>query len=495
MISPSADPRPFAGAARALLVMPSLPDDHSDHAELRYFTELILRELPEMEAEVGCPVVPAAAPVPGTPAILVGPAAWNAAIDIAPAMTPFVRIDRGRKRVVIDAPTLAGVGEAFQLLRTAIAERRESLAPSLCETAGAVIDRLDKEVRRTFPLLHQRAPAWDAAVAAARATMQDADDLATLQRLMATLNDAHSWAKDTRVTGRLPYHLHDDGETARYWAVPERSAGWEQGVRPGDIALAPDTSPWRERTGSAPHARPWNIGYRALQGRVGEEIALAAIRRDGTTVRWTEPVPSLPWDEPITSGRLDERTGYLRIRGWLNSAEWMDAFTAALAEMQRYERLVVDLRGNVGGALVAAQDARSRFLSGKTSLGTIRYSTVAGEMDAPYEIIGEPPADGPRWTKPVRFLTDPVCYSATEDFLQGLQGLPHVQLVGQATGGGSGRPRTIALRPEIFATVSTALTYDRNGRCIEGTGLAPDIAIPADSSDPDATLRQAIAGW
>jgi carboxyl-terminal processing protease len=478
-----------------VLVLPALPDDHPERASLEFFTELILRELPEMAAEVGCPVVPAAVACIGIPVILVGPAAWNAAFDMAPAETPCVRIDRENDRVVIDAPTLAGVGQAFQLLRAAIAERREMLVPSTCGTAGEVIDRLDAEVRRTFPLLQERAPSWYDAVGVARDTMRDADDLATIQRLMANLLDAHSWAKDARVTGRLPYHLHDNGVTVRFWSVPETSAGWAHGVRSGDIALAPNTAPWRERTGSAAHARPWNIGYRALQGRVGEDVDLAAIRRDGSTVRWTEPSPSQPWDEPMSIGRIDERTGYLRVRGWVNSAEWMDAFTAALAEMQRYERLVVDLRGNVGGALVAAQNARARFLSGRTVLGTIRYSTVTGQMDAPHEITGEPSPDGPRWTKPVRFLTDPLCYSATEDFLQGLQGLPHVHLVGQTTGGGSGRPRTVALRPDIFATISTALTYDRNGRCIEGNGFTPDIAIPADPTDPDATLRHAIGGW
>ncbi len=498
---PDGDPRPFAGRDIATLVLPSLPQGDTEHEALASFTTLIVRELPELEAEVGCPLtISDAAPV-GAPAVLLGPARANPALDawrgerIDLPDGPCVVVDREADRVVVDAGTVAGMGDAMQLLRTAIAERRDVLVPSDCETPDAVIDRVDAEVRRTFPLLVDRVPEWAAAVDRARAAMRDADDLATLQTLMATLGDAHSWAKDTRVNGRLPYSLHDDGQTVRFWSVPEHSVAWSEGVRPGDRCVAPDLTPWRSRTGSVPHARPWNVGYRAMQGPVGSVVEMVAVRAGGGEVRWRETVPPLPWDEPITIGRLDARTGYLRISGWLDTPVWRDTFERALREMDHYDRLVVDLRGNVGGALIAAQDARSRFLPGRTDLGTIRFSTVNGSMDRAHDLVAEPPAAGPVWTKPVRFLVDPLCYSATEDFLQGLQGLAHVQLVGQHTGGGSGRPRTVRLRPHLIATISTALTFDRTGRCIEGNGFAPDIVIPADPLQPDTTLDAALAGW
>lgn len=498
------DPRPFTGRQRAGLILPQLPADHPDHHDLIAFRELILHELPELEAEVGCPVVPAdiASLTPDEPAILVGPASWNMALirwrstrSRPVPEGPYVAIDRQHERVVIDGPHLAEIGNAFQILRTAIAEGADVATPSPCVTAAEVIDRLDAEVRRTFPLLTERAPTWAAAVERARANMDSPDDLATLQRLMAALDDAHSWAKDPRINGRLPYHLHDDGQTVRFWSVPEVSAAWDHGVRPGDVCLAPDTTPWRERTGSVARTKPWNIGYRALQGRVGEVVELAARRGDGSEVRWQEAVPPLPWERPISTGRLDAHTGYIRILGWLNSRKWHDQLTSAFDEMTPFARLVVDLRGNVGGALVAAQEARTRFLADRTLLGSIRYSTATGELDRPHDIVAEPAPSGPTWTKPVRFLTDPLCYSATEDFLHGLQGLPHVQVVGQTTGGGSGRPRTILLREHIIATISTALTYDRTGRCIEGNGIPADIPIEPDVTDPDLTLELALRDW
>ncbi len=65
-------------------------------------------------------------------------------------------------------------------------------------------------------------------------------------------------------------------------------------------------------------------------------------------------------------------------------------------------------------------------------------------------------------------------YSAAEDFLLGLQGLEHVIVLGEPTGGGSGRPRTITITSELTLSISTVLTYDRNHRCIELNGLPVD---------------------
>lgn len=357
MIPDPPDPRPFRAADRAALVLPLLPDDHPEQESLGHLATLILRELPEMEAELGCPVVPMAVDAlpDDLPAMLVGPARMNSALERWRAARdlpdgPFVAVDRDGRRLVVDVPDLAGIGEAMQPLRTAIAGRRDLLEPSLCDTADDVLDRLDVEVRRTFPLLDERAPGWGSAVEWVRGELRDPDDLPTLQHLMATLGDAHSWAKDPRVNGRLPYHLYDDGTAARFSEVPEGTAAWEHGLRAGDVVWRPDTRSWWPRTGSVAHTKTWNVGFRALQGPVREPVDVVAIRGDGAAVRWEEKIPPLPWLEPIESGRLDARTGYLRVRGWLNGAPWQDAFEEALREMARYERLVVDLRGNIGGA-------------------------------------------------------------------------------------------------------------------------------------------------
>jgi carboxyl-terminal processing protease len=93
-----------------------------------------------------------------------------------------------------------------------------------------------------------------------------------------------------------------------------------------------------------------------------------------------------------------------------------------------------------------------------------------------------------------RRSTPPSPSSATarssEDFLLGLQGLDHVTVVGRPSGGGSGRPRSVRLTPGLLLTVSSALTYDRDGRCVEGAGIPVDVPVPA-SAGLDAALAAA----
>lgn len=498
-----ADTRPFRDELRCLVVFPDAPENSEERKAWSDFTALLRRESGELAAELGAPVefaTPGAIGA-GDARLLIGPVSlnphlrsWRDAYGLAIPDEPCIAIDLARKTVVVNAPTLAQVSEAFQLLRTAIWSESDLLASSFVSSSDEALDRVDAEVRRTFPNLARRTPNWAGNLEHARQRMADVDDLETVQTLMAHLDDAHSWAKDPRINGRLPYHTMTDLDGCRFWSVPEWSAAWEQGVRPGDVLLHPNAAEWTSRTGSTPHAKPWLIGYRMLAGKVGEAVELAVRRAGGETISWTEQIPSAPWQEPIEWKRLDRNTGHLRIHAWLNTTDWQDAFIAALGDVAPCERLIVDVRGNVGGALVAAQDARDRFLERETHLGSIQYSTITGEMARAEPLIGWPPAIGPAWNKPVRVLVDPLCYSATEDFLLGLKGLPNVELVGQTTGGGSGRPRTIALRPHLHITISTALTWDREGRCIEGNGLAPDTTVVPEANDPDASLRQAMRG-
>ena len=155
--------------------------------------------------------------------------------------------------------------------------------------------------------------------------------------------------------------------------------------------------------------------------------------------------------------------------------------------------MIVDLRGNPGGNLVAARAFRDRFLRERTVCGSVRFSDGTGALAEPAAIVGEPAEVGQRWDGEVRFLTDPLTYSASEDALLGLQGLPHVRVVGETSGGGSGRPRALRLLPGLGLTVSTALTFDRAGRCVEGAGIAVDDPVAPDRFAPEAPDRVLLA--
>ena len=178
----------------------------------------------------------------------------------------------------------------------------------------------------------------------------------------------------------------------------------------------------------------------------------------------------------------------MRLSVWAAGHGVEEAIDAAFADLRGCDRLLLDLRGNGGGNLVLAAGTRARFLRERTELGAIRYTIARGEHTPKFPLVVEPAAAERRWPGRLVVLTDPLTFSASEDFLLGLQGLDHVTVVGEPSGGGSGRARALRLLPGMTLTISTALTYDRAGRCIEGAGIPVDVAV---SGSDDAVLAHA----
>ena len=139
-----------------------------------------------------------------------------------------------------------------------------------------------------------------------------------------------------------------------------------------------------------------------------------------------------------------------------------------------------------------ASGTRDRFLRERTPLGSIRYSVGGGELSEPFALVAEPADTGKRWPGRLVVLTDPLTFSSSEDFLLGLQGLEHVTVVGRPTGGGSGRPRSLRLLPGMSLMISTALTFDRNGRCIEGAGIPVDVEAWVADDETLAVARSSL---
>jgi carboxyl-terminal processing protease len=195
-------------------------------------------------------------------------------------------------------------------------------------------------------------------------------------------------------------------------------------------------------------------------------------------VTWTETPTGRPYDDLVSWRRLSSGAGYLAVRLWLHDAGIPVAISEAFDALTGCDPLVLDLRGNVGGNYLLALDTRDRFLRTRTTIGSVRYAVGGGRPADPVPIVGEP-SDAVRWPGNVVVLTDPLTYSASEDFLLGLAGLPHVRVAGEPSGGGSGRPRSLPLLPGWSISISTVLTYDRSGRCVEGAGIPVDLVRPA----------------
>jgi carboxyl-terminal processing protease len=453
--------------------------------------ELLLLERAGFEAELGAPVVFARSD-PGAGR------RWLLVLDESHEGSPATSWDPAAGLIESRARDAGGLLEALNLWRTARRLGGGRVAATDCSDLDEAIGRIADEVADTYPAFELRGLDWPAICGRhAHAVAAAPDSLAALQRWLAELEDSHTWVWPGHAN--LPYAARLSGGAATFTRVPAPTSAFAAGVRPGWLLVEldgepPDVEGWLARTAAPPHSRPYLAGRRLLAGPAGEPRELVAAGPDGERIAWQEaPETGRPAAEPVRWTRLASGAGYLRIDAWLGGAGVDERVDAAFSELARCDRLILDLRANPGGSLTLAAATRDRFLRERTELGSIRYSTGGGRVSAPTPLVGEPADRRRRWPGRLIVLTDELTFSSSEDFLLGLQGLPHVAVVGRRSGGGSGRPRSLRLLPGWLLTVSTALTYDREGRCVEGAGIPVDVEVRDQPWPGDPILRTAEA--
>jgi carboxyl-terminal processing protease len=477
-----------------------MPTDHVvmalpvDDSAITAALPLIRNECGEFEAALGVPVdveaVDLAAAVVDSDQIL-----WRFSYDTSTVVAEL-EWRRGDRVIVSRARDGSGLLRSLNLLHTLVRSGRDVVRDEGCTSIDEVCDRVVAEVAGSYPAFGLRGLDWAALSASHRSavTAAGADPLPALQRWLAELDDAHTWVHHWPRPYNPPYTVAVHGDDAVLRRVPVGSAGFEAGARSGWRLVGVDPADWLSRTGAPAHARPLVAGRRLIAIPDGESRPMTACSPDGQTVRWLEKPSAAERGVFASWRRLDANTGYLSVTGW--ARDMRAAFDAALTELGSCDRLVLDLRGNTGGNLMAALRARDRFVRSETVMGSIRYSDGVGGLAEPAELVARP-SDDERWARQLVVLTDCLTYSASEDFLLGLAGLDHVRVMGQPTGGGSGRPRTLPLLPGLELSVSTALTYDRNGHCIENAGIQPDLVAThprADGSGRDPLVDMAFRG-
>lgn len=412
---------------------------------------------------------------------------------------PANHVDRLRGRLVSEAPSLDGLFEALGALR-GLARRPDGAWPVRdAADAAELADRIQTGVADAWPSFARLGLDWAALCARwvprVRAARDLDDALELARRWVACLGDTHTAVRPTTPTGRLPYGVVLSGSEAVVWVVPKGTAAYEAGVRPGWRLDGVDAEGWLARTGAPPHARPWLAGALALAGPASGPHAVAvwtAIGPGGRRATWSERRRP-PFAEPVVEvGALPSGAGLLRITSFAPGlgARLDEVFAGPLAGV---DRLVVDLRGNGGGNLLEGLALRDRFVRDTVTMGTIRTTGLGGVLGPSTAITAKPTRPG--WPGRVRFLTDARTCSASEDALLGLQGLPHVDVIGRPSAGGSGRMLLSRLVPGWGLAVSTALTWDRRQHLVEGQGIPVDRHLPwTDPCAPDP-VDAALDQW
>ena len=145
--------------------------------------------------------------------------------------------------------------------------------------------------------------------------------------------------------------------------------------------------------------------------------------------------------------------------------------------------MILDIRGNGGGALTNVEILSKRFTNEKILTGYIMHKDGPEHNDfsAP-EAIYLTPSNSIRWQKPVAVLTNRHCYSSANDFVNAIRYCPQVILVGDKTGGGSGLPFSSELPNGWGVRFSTSPHLDANMQQIE-FGIEPDVKVNMTEED------------
>lgn len=163
-----------------------------------------------------------------------------------------------------------------------------------------------------------------------------------------------------------------------------------------------------------------------------------------------------------------------------------DAYAAAMTLLAPTRALIVDLRRCLGGepstvALLASYlwDHEPVQLTGMYERSTDQVRQLWTQAHVPGRRFGR--------TKPVFVLTGATTFSGGEALAYDVQQLGRGTLVGERTRGGAHPREGFWLHPHLEATISVARAVNPvSGTNWEGTGVLPDVAVPADQALPTA---------
>ena len=189
--------------------------------------------------------------------------------------------------------------------------------------------------------------------------------------------------------------------------------------------------------------------------------------------------------------RLAGNVGYLRLDAFAPAEEAAPRAAAAMSLLAATGALIIDLRSNGGGwpATVALLISYLFPAEEELHLHDV-YSRIDGITRQYWTSIE---VSGKRYTgKPVYILTSARTFSAAEGFAYDLQALRRATIVGEVTGGGAHPSLVEKLDTHFLLVVPNSRVINAVTRTDwEGTGVKPDVAVPADRA-LEAAYRAAL---
>jgi hypothetical protein len=185
--------------------------------------------------------------------------------------------------------------------------------------------------------------------------------------------------------------------------------------------------------------------------------------------------------------RMIGNIGYLDLRGFFDAQFSGETAAAAMNFLANSEALIVDLRQNGGGDPAAVALISSYLFPPEPVHLNDLYFRPANETHQWWTL---PYVPGKRLAgKDVYVLTSHRTFSAAEEFTYNLKNLKRATIVGEVTGGGAHPGGPVRINDHFLVGVPSGRAINPISKTDwEGTGVEPDVKVPADRALKTAHL-------
>jgi carboxyl-terminal processing protease len=248
-------------------------------------------------------------------------------------------------------------------------------------------------------------------------------------------------------------------------------------VKPGDLIDAIDGKPMR-------NAPMWKINA-ALEGPEGSTCELAVFR-GGEEKKLTISVPRRRFEPPAPSTTWERDVAILRIPTFTPGAAAAVKKELDEASRRNIDRIIIDLRGSIGGAIPDAAPVAALFVD-KGPIATVISRKVP---EKPLEATGSAV-----WKGRVVLLVDDSTAGPAEVFAAALHDRAGSKTVGETTVGMAIVQRNVPTEEggSLFMTVGRYVSP--SGQVLGGKGLTPDervLVLPGETGDRDLILERGL---
>ena len=218
-----------------------------------------------------------------------------------------------------------------------------------------------------------------------------------------------------------------------------------------------------------------------LRVRFSEDVL--PVRKDNEKPSPEEIKKEKRWGELMNGGfqeaqRLDGNIGYIQLNGFIDREQFEKPAQAAMAFIANTDALILDLRHNGGGDPASVQYLCSYLFDKRTHLNDIQ---MRGQGTSEFWTVRVPGKSFAN--KPVYVLTSKRTGSGAEECAYDIQSLHRGTIVGESTWGGANPGVVVRLNDHfsVFIPQGRAMNPYTHTNW-EGTGVQPDIAVPADQA-------------